>query len=140
MSIESAKAFLSKVEKDEDLQEQLQAIDSDEKFFEVVHAAGFDFTREEWWQYGEMLAKSKEFSSNLTEADLLNVSGGGTEQQLCVPGHCGDTSVNAMLSCGGDGGSVPFTGNFCHQFSMSGNREVDGRMIVRTDGVCQGGH
>ena len=48
MSEEDAKAFLKKVGEDKELQEKLKGADSEEKFFAVVKAAGFDFTKEEW--------------------------------------------------------------------------------------------
>jgi predicted ribosomally synthesized peptide with nif11-like leader len=48
MSEEEAKAFLKKAGEDKELQEKLKGVDSEEKFFAVVKAAGFDFTKEEW--------------------------------------------------------------------------------------------
>ena len=73
MSLESAKAFLAKINEDKTLQAQLKEVDSEEKFFAVVKSGGFDFTKEEW------LNTKTGF---LTDADLANVAGGGTMDLL----------------------------------------------------------
>ena len=71
MSVESAKAFLERVKKDKDLQEQLKKVNSEEKFFAIVKASGFEFTKEEW--PAEWLPVNK--VQRLGESDLEDSAG-----------------------------------------------------------------
>ena len=76
MSVESAKAFLAKINEDKPLQPQLKQVDSEEKFFAVVKSAGFDFTKEEW------LNTKTGF---LTDADLATIAGGVLAKTSIIP-------------------------------------------------------
>jgi predicted ribosomally synthesized peptide with nif11-like leader len=71
MSEDEAKAFLKKVGEDKELQEKLKGVDSEEKFFAVAKAAGFDFTKEEW-----LTVAPKQAEDPLREEDLGEVAGG----------------------------------------------------------------
>ena len=91
MSEESAKAFLKKVGEDKDLQEKLKGADSEEKYFAVVEAAGFEFTKEEL----ASIAPEDE----LSEDQLAATSGGQStygEGNTCGPiqAHC--SHVNTL--------------------------------------------
>ena len=48
MSVEAAREFLEKAQKDVELQNQLKGCSSEEAFFAVVKASGLQFTKEEW--------------------------------------------------------------------------------------------
>ncbi len=50
MSIQSAKDFITQIESDRTLQDRLKAAADDEARRQVIQAAGFDFTREEFKQ------------------------------------------------------------------------------------------
>ena len=73
MSEEDAKAFLKKVGEDKEFQEKLKGVDSEEKFFAVVKAAGFDFTKEEWLA---VVPKAKD--GELSDDDVGAVAGGSS--------------------------------------------------------------
>ena len=67
MSIESAKAFLERVENDEDFRKELGVQASAEERIKFAKAQGFDFTKEE----------IQNVYANLSEEELDAVSGGG---------------------------------------------------------------
>jgi predicted ribosomally synthesized peptide with nif11-like leader len=67
MSIESAKAFLERVENDEDFKNSVGEITTTEERMEFVKKAGFDFTKEE----------IEKHTSELSDEELDNVAGGG---------------------------------------------------------------
>ena len=48
MSMESAKAFWEKYQNDLEFRKRLNGVNSEEKFFAVVKASGYDFTKAEW--------------------------------------------------------------------------------------------
>ena len=75
MSEEDAKAFLKKVGEDKELQEKIKGSNSEEKFFAVVKAAGFDFTKEEWLS----VVPKKKDGEELSDNDLEGAAGGGTD-------------------------------------------------------------
>ncbi len=74
MSEEDAKAFLKKVGEDKELQGKLKGADSEEKFFALAKASGFDFTKDEW-----LSVVPKEKDSELSDTDLAQAAGGDTE-------------------------------------------------------------
>ena len=74
MSEESAKAFLKMLGEDKELQEKVKGVDSEEEFFAVVKEVGLDFTKEEWLEVDPRFSEGQ-----LTDKDLVQVYGGGTE-------------------------------------------------------------
>jgi predicted ribosomally synthesized peptide with nif11-like leader len=50
MSVQSARDFIKQLESDRTLQDRLQAAADDEARRQIIQAAGFDFTREEFHQ------------------------------------------------------------------------------------------
>ena len=78
MSVESAKAFLEKVKEEPSFQEQFETIDSEEKFFDVVKSAGFDFTKEDCL---EMIQENSE-TGEVHQDALKQVSGGATVDEM----------------------------------------------------------
>ena len=66
MSIESAKAFLERVENDEDFRNSVGEIATTEQRMEFVKKAGFDFTKEE----------IEKLTSELSDEQLEKVHGG----------------------------------------------------------------
>lgn len=83
MSEEVAKAFLKGMSEDKELQEKIKGADSEEKFFTLAKAAGFDFIKEEWLP---VVPKPKDVG--LSDDSLAEVSGGGTGcgmyGELCI--------------------------------------------------------
>ena len=76
MSIESAKAFLERVQNDEDFRNSVGELGTAEERMEYVKKAGFDFTME------EMATLKDELSDN----ELSELAGGnvwGDYQNLC---------------------------------------------------------
>ncbi len=67
MSIESAKAFLERVENDEDFRKELEGQASVEERIEFAKAHEFDFTKDE----------IREVHDSLTDEELDSVAGGG---------------------------------------------------------------
>ena len=97
MSHESAKEFLDKASTDTDLQQKLEACDSEQKLFDIVASAGYTFTREEWESAGnEYMADQK-----LTEQDLKNVAGGTTVTALVWLTRllCGQKTQPTIFPC-----------------------------------------
>ena len=88
MTIESAKAFYERMLTDEAFRTQHQNAESDDERREVVLAAGYDFTPEEWETALAQISVSSD--SELSDAELSAVSG-GTERPL-VDGFCGTPS------------------------------------------------
>ncbi len=66
MSIESAKAFLEKVENNEDFRKEVEGKTSVEERIKFAKAQGFDFTKEEF----------SEATDSLSDAQLDGVAGG----------------------------------------------------------------
>ncbi len=67
MSIESAKAFVERVENDEDFRKELDGQASVEERMKFAKAQGFDFTNDE----------IRDVAGRLTEEELDAVAGGG---------------------------------------------------------------
>ena len=84
MSEEEAKAFLKKVGEDKKLQEKIKGADSEEKFFVVVKAAGFNFTKEEWLS---VVPKATD-GETLSDSELREVAGGSLLPTYEWPHHC----------------------------------------------------
>lgn len=74
MSIESAKAFYERMLTDEAFRTQHQNAESDNERREVVLAAGYDFTPEEWETALAQISASSD--SEISDAELSAVSGG----------------------------------------------------------------
>ena len=72
MSIESAKDFCDKIEKDDALRAKLEAATKEDRP-QIIKDAGFDFTKEEVKQ---VVTSSTELSAD----DLANVTGGTSVQ------------------------------------------------------------
>ncbi len=67
MSIESAKAFLERVENDEDFRKELEGKTSVEERIKFAKAQGFDFTKDE----------IRELNDSLSDEQLDAVAAGG---------------------------------------------------------------
>ena len=78
MSIESARDFLTKVAKDEELRKRLGGCKSRADHYQFAQGAGFEFTRD------EMRAAAGE----LQDADLDVISGGSCCCQTCESEPC----------------------------------------------------
>ena len=96
MSEESAKAFLKKWYQGE-LEQIIRSTDTEEQFFAVVKASGFDFTTEEWIKVATPSRRE------LSEEELGEVSGGHSNgAQFCiniVRGHrglCGEPGAGSI--------------------------------------------
>ncbi|MDD2901316.1 MAG: Nif11-like leader peptide family natural product precursor [Syntrophales bacterium] len=87
MSIQSAKDFLQKIETDQALKDQLAAAPDHEARQQIVRAAGFDFTVDEFKQAADELAKVA--GQELTAEDLHEIAGGAGRAGWCVT-HCPD--------------------------------------------------
>lgn len=75
MSIESAKALYSKLTKDEAFLSQFEQTTSQEERLQMLQAAGYEFTLEEWKAaLAEIYAS--ESDDDLNDTDLRSVSGG----------------------------------------------------------------
>ena len=82
MSIESAKAFLERVQNDEDFRKELEAQTSKDERMKFAKAQGFDFTKEE----------IESLTSELSDEEMDGVSGGSW--------------IKVVSSGGGGGGCV----------------------------------
>ena len=90
MSLESAKEFMAKFQKDQELAAKLTATMNPAEKMAVAKAAGYDFPLEE-------LAKVNE---ELSEAELDAVVGGEWNPNCSDDGHCGET---CEADCASDG-------------------------------------
>ncbi|GAA6623370.1 Nif11-like leader peptide family natural product precursor [Scytonema sp. NUACC26] len=70
MSIESAKAFYSRMTTDVKFRTQLEQAATSEQRQQIIQAAGYEFTPEEW-----EVAKAQ-INEELSDAELTAVSGG----------------------------------------------------------------
>ena len=70
MSVESAKAFLKRLSKDEDFRKSLENAASDEERRNIVKEAGFEFTKD------DLKALADSAKSELSEEELEKVAGG----------------------------------------------------------------
>ncbi|MDP6959170.1 MAG: Nif11-like leader peptide family natural product precursor [Planctomycetota bacterium] len=98
MSEESAKAFMEKAMEDNDLQEKLKGVDSEEKFFAVTKAAGFDFTKEEW-----LAVIPKKVEGELADADLEEAAGG-----IAIQPYRTNTNNKNNWRCMGECGAMGY--------------------------------
>ncbi|WP_414581498.1 Nif11-like leader peptide family natural product precursor [Scytonema sp. PCC 10023] len=74
MSIESARAFYDRIVTDEAFKTQYQSAASDDERREIVLAAGYNFTPQEW--EAAMTQISQSSNEELSDAELTAVSGG----------------------------------------------------------------
>lgn len=70
MSIESAKAFYSRMTTDQAFRTQLEQAGTREERLQILQDSGYDFTSKEWE------AAKAQFNSELSDAELTAVSGG----------------------------------------------------------------
>ncbi|MFM6321963.1 MAG: Nif11-like leader peptide family natural product precursor [Microcystis sp.] len=79
MALEQVHAFYQKVASDESFRSRIQSVNSKEECSEIVKAAGFDFTAQEFEEYTARLLESDrpdEEIKDLSEEDLAAVAGG----------------------------------------------------------------
>lgn len=76
MSIESARAFYDRIVTDEAFKTQYQNAASDDERREMVLAAGYNFTPQEW--EAAMTQISESSNEELSDAELTAVSGGSS--------------------------------------------------------------
>ncbi len=79
MALEQVHAFYQKVASDESFRSRIQSVTSKEECSEIVKAAGFDFTSQEFEEYTARLLESDrpdEEIQDLSEEDLAAVAGG----------------------------------------------------------------
>jgi predicted ribosomally synthesized peptide with nif11-like leader len=79
MSLEQVHAFYERVASDESFRSRIQSVNSKEECSEIVKAAGFDFTQQEFEDYTTQLLESKRLDEevqDLSEEDLATVAGG----------------------------------------------------------------
>ncbi|MDD2901329.1 MAG: Nif11-like leader peptide family natural product precursor [Syntrophales bacterium] len=74
MSIQSARDFLQRIETDQPLQERLEAAADLEARRQIIRAAGFDFTLDEFKEATRELAAAA--GRELTPEELQQVAGG----------------------------------------------------------------
>ena len=68
MSLESVEAFYERLAKDPDINSQIQDVKSKEECSQIVKAAGYDFTQQEFEEYTTIL-----LDLNPTDGDLIDV-------------------------------------------------------------------
>lgn len=76
MSVESANAFFSRITTDEVFRTQLQQAANKEERKQIMQAAGYEFTPEEWKATTAQIQVSNSADSELSDAELEAVSGG----------------------------------------------------------------
>ena len=91
MSVESAKSFLTKMDKDEELQGHVKAAKSAKQIRDLAHEAGFDFTDTD---IKSVIDESANFDSQLSDEDLGQVAGGDS---ISVCGYVVGTAVAAIV-------------------------------------------
>ncbi|MBE9037082.1 Nif11-like leader peptide family natural product precursor [aff. Roholtiella sp. LEGE 12411] len=88
MSREHVRAFYEKLANDEALRNQIQSVNSKEECSQIVKAAGYDFTLQEYEEYTAQLLESangKGELKDLSEKELAAVFGGLTGQSKFQP-------------------------------------------------------
>jgi predicted ribosomally synthesized peptide with nif11-like leader len=88
MSLENVKAFYDHLANDEAFRTQIQGVNSKEECSQIVKAAGYDFTLEEYEEYTAQLLESANGESelkDLSEKELAAVFGGLTGQSKFQP-------------------------------------------------------
>ncbi|MEH2138806.1 Nif11-like leader peptide family natural product precursor [Nostoc sp.] len=81
MSIENVKSFYDNLANDEAFRNQIQAVNSKEECSQIVQAAGYDFTLEEYEEYTAQLLESADGEGELKDLsgkELAAVFGGLT--------------------------------------------------------------
>ena len=81
MSLEHVKGFYEKLANDEAFRNQIQGVNSKEECSQIVKAAGYDFTLEEYEEYTAQLLESAAGEGelkDLSEKELAAVFGGLT--------------------------------------------------------------
>ncbi|MEH1901147.1 MAG: Nif11-like leader peptide family natural product precursor [Nostoc sp.] len=81
MSLEHVKAFYETLANDEAFRNQIQGVNSKEECSQIVKAAGYDFTLQEYEEYTAQLLESAEGEGelkDLSEKELAAVFGGLT--------------------------------------------------------------
>jgi predicted ribosomally synthesized peptide with nif11-like leader len=79
MYLENVKAFYEKLENDTAFRTQIQSANSKEEYNQIVKAAGYDFTQEEFEEYTSQLldsAADEDELQDLNEKELATVVGG----------------------------------------------------------------
>lgn len=76
MSIESAKAFYSRMTTDQAFRTQLEQASTGEERQQILQAAGYDFTPEDWEAAKTQIQASNSANGELSDAELTAVSGG----------------------------------------------------------------
>jgi predicted ribosomally synthesized peptide with nif11-like leader len=84
MSIQSAKDFVQKIETDQALKERLEAAADHEARLQIIQAAGFDFTLEEFKQAVAELAAAA--GQELSPEELKDIAAG--TGSWCTTLHC----------------------------------------------------
>ena len=88
MSLEHVKAFYEKLANDEAFRNQIQGVNSKEECSQIVIAAGYDFTLEEYEEYTAQLLESANGEGelkDLNEKELAAVFGGLTGKPKIQP-------------------------------------------------------
>lgn len=85
MSIESAKAFYSRMTTDQAFRTQLEQAASGEERKQILQAAGYEFTQEEWVATTAQIQSSTSADRELSDAELTAVSGGVSIGDLIFP-------------------------------------------------------
>ena len=81
MSLENVRAFYEKLANDDNFRSQIANVESKEQCSQIVKAAGYEFTQEEYEEYTlELLeaANSEDEIQDLDEKELAGVVGGIT--------------------------------------------------------------
>lgn len=76
MSVESAKAFYSRMTKDEAFRTQLEQAASKEERQQILQAGGYEFTQEEWEAVTAEIQASNSTNNELKDEELEAVAGG----------------------------------------------------------------
>lgn len=79
MSLDHVQAFYQKVADDDSFRSKIQSVNNKEECSEIVKAAGFDFTAQEFEEYTAQLLEQDRIDhdvTNLKEEDLVAVAGG----------------------------------------------------------------
>ncbi|MHC5822487.1 MAG: Nif11-like leader peptide family natural product precursor [Nostoc sp.] len=88
MALENVKAFYEKLANEEGFRNQIQGVNSKEECSQIVKAAGYDFTLEEYEEYTAQLLESAESEGelkDLSEKELAAVFGGLTGKHKIQP-------------------------------------------------------
>jgi predicted ribosomally synthesized peptide with nif11-like leader len=88
MSLEHVKAFYEKLASDEAFRDQIQGVESKDECSQIVKAAGFDFTQEEFEEYTAQLLESTDPGDeiqDLGEKELAAIFGGFIKKPTIQP-------------------------------------------------------